>query len=172
MPADLLAPPLADEPLADEPVTAERRTVIAPPTEGRPGWVSVTRPFTPEERARYERAVREEEAAREENVHLAKAVWRTQARGTGVAPRGVMALMKLLRTDAGLSLTELAARAGMQKSSLSRLENEDRNPTVRTLERVAAALGKRLVVRVEDLDEGGRGKGEGGRDAQADRPPE
>ena len=62
-----------------------------------------------------------------------------------------MSLMRSLRTDAGVSLTDLAARAGMQKSSLSRLENEDRNPTVRTLERVAAALGKRLVVRVEDL---------------------
>ena len=127
--------------------------MIAPPTKGRPGLVSVTRPFTPEERARHERAVREEEAAREENIHLAKAVWRTQAEGTGVPPRGAMALMKLLRTDAGVSLTDLAAKAGMQKSSLSRLENEDRNPTVKTLERIAAALGKRLVVRIEDLPE-------------------
>ncbi len=64
-----------------------------------------------------------------------------------------MSLMRSLRTDAGVSLTDLAAKAGMQKSSLSRLENEDRNPTVRTLERIAAALGKRLVVRVEDLPE-------------------
>ena len=153
MPADLLTPPAADEAEADDTAVAERRTVIAPPTKGRPGWVSVTRPFTPEERARYQRAVREEEAAREENVHVGKAIWRTQARGSGVAPRGAMALMKLLRTDAGVSLTDLAAKAGMQKSSLSRLENEDRNPTVRTLERIAAALGKRLVVRVEDLPE-------------------
>ena len=63
-------------------------------------------------------------------------------------------------TDAGVSLTDLAAKAGMQKSSLSRLENQDRNPTVRTLERIAAALGKRLVVRVEDLPEEDAGPGD------------
>ena len=68
-----------------------------------------------------------------------------------VPVRGSTVLLKAFREDAGVSLTDLAAKAGMQKSSLSRLENQDRNPTVRTLERIAAALGKRLVVRVEDL---------------------
>ena len=74
--------------------------------------------------------------------------------GAGVASEEALIALKALREAAGVSLTDLAARAGMQKSSLSRLENGDRNPTVRTLERVAAALGKRLVVRVEDLPAG------------------
>jgi len=143
----LAAPAGVEEKRADE-----RRTVV-PPRDGRPGYVRVERSFTADEREAYRAAVAEEEAARAENVHLAKAVRRVRARGQGVPVRGAMSLMRSLREEAGVSLTDLAAKAGMQKSSLSRLENEDRNPTVRTLERIAAALGKRLVVRLEDLPE-------------------
>ncbi|QDT15523.1 helix-turn-helix domain-containing protein [Alienimonas californiensis] len=76
-------------------------------------------------------------------------------KGDGVRIGTTRLTLKALREAQGVSLTDLAAQAGMQKSSLSRLENEDRNPTVKTLERIAAALGKRLVVRIEDLPEPG-----------------
>ena len=108
---------------------------------------------SPEVRARHERIRAEIEAEKPELVRRGVALMLEQSRGDGLPLRGAMSLMRSLRRQADVSLTDLAARAGMQKSSLSRLENEDRNPTVRTLERIAAALGKRLVVRAEDLPE-------------------
>jgi predicted transcriptional regulator len=40
----------------------------------------------------------------------------------------------------------LAGRAGLSQPAVARLEDPDHNPTLDTLERVAAALGTRLVV--------------------------
>ena len=152
----MTAPALAAPPApAAGAAPRERRTVV-PGDPGRPGLVSVVRPFTPEEQARHDAAFAAAEAAKEDILQQAREQFLGQARTAGVPPRAAMALMKIVRGEAGVSLTDLAARAGMQKSSLSRLENEDRNPTVRTLERVAAALGKRLVVRIEDLPAGDR----------------
>lgn len=45
------------------------------------------------------------------------------------------------RDRAGLSLTELAKRAGIAKSTLSQLENGNGNPSVETLWSLAVALG-------------------------------
>ncbi|HWG65051.1 MAG TPA: XRE family transcriptional regulator [Streptosporangiaceae bacterium] len=45
------------------------------------------------------------------------------------------------RVRAGLSLTELAKRAGIAKSTLSQLESASGNPSVETLWAIAAALG-------------------------------
>ena len=55
------------------------------------------------------------------------------------------------REQAGLSLGDVAERSGIDKASLSRLENGwYPNPTVNTLARYARAIGKRLVVSLED----------------------
>ena len=121
------------------------------PTEERERLLAYVR--SPEVRARHERIRAEIEAEKPELIRRGVELLFKQSRGDGLPLRGAMSLMQSLRKDAGVSLTDLAAKAGMQKSSLSRLENEDRNPTVRTLERIAAALGKRLVVRIEDLPE-------------------
>ena len=48
--------------------------------------------------------------------------------------------VRQLRTAAGLSQEELAFSAGMKRSYLSDLERGTRNPTVRALGRIAAAL--------------------------------
>lgn len=48
--------------------------------------------------------------------------------------------VRALRIAAGLSQEELAFRAGMKRSYLSDLERGTRNPTVRALGRLAAAL--------------------------------
>lgn len=55
------------------------------------------------------------------------------------------------REQACLSLGDVAERCGIDKASLSRLENGwYPNPTVNTLARYARAIGKRLVLDLED----------------------
>jgi DNA-binding XRE family transcriptional regulator len=55
------------------------------------------------------------------------------------------------REQAGLSLGDVAERSGIDKASLSRLENGwYPNPTVNTLARYARAIGKRLALELED----------------------
>ncbi|KXS46434.1 MAG: helix-turn-helix domain-containing protein, partial [Halanaerobium sp. T82-1] len=42
---------------------------------------------------------------------------------------------------------ELADRIGTKQSAISRLENDDYNPSVEFLDKVAHALGKKLEIR-------------------------
>lgn len=49
--------------------------------------------------------------------------------------------VRLERTRRGMSQEDLAHEAGMKRSYLSDLERGTRNPTVRALGRLAAALG-------------------------------
>lgn len=48
--------------------------------------------------------------------------------------------VRRFRVERGLSQEELAFRAGMKRSYLSDMERGTRNPSVRALERIAAAL--------------------------------
>ena len=60
--------------------------------------------------------------------------------------------LRKAREDAGLSLTEVEKRTGIDKATLSRLENgKQANPTVETLVRYAAAVGKQLVLSLQEL---------------------
>src|SRR5918997_2985059 len=54
--------------------------------------------------------------------------------------RGVAANIRVLRRQAGLTLAELAAAAGVGKSTLAQLESGRGNPSVETLWAIAAAL--------------------------------
>jgi DNA-binding XRE family transcriptional regulator len=64
--------------------------------------------------------------------------------------------LKKERANAGLSLTEVAERAGMDKAAISRLENgRQANPTVATLWRYAMALGKQITWSFADIPESG-----------------
>lgn len=56
-----------------------------------------------------------------------------------------------LRMDHGLSQEALAARVGTTKSAISRLESGQHAPNVATLQKIAAALGSRLVVSFESV---------------------
>ncbi|MBI1916449.1 MAG: helix-turn-helix domain-containing protein [Planctomycetes bacterium] len=59
--------------------------------------------------------------------------------------------LKAAREAKGLSLSDLTEITGMDRSALSKLETGQRaNPTVETLVRYAAAVGKRLVVSLTD----------------------
>jgi len=54
--------------------------------------------------------------------------------------RAVAANVRALRLDAGLTLADLAAAAGLGKSTLAQLESGKANPSVETLWAIAAAL--------------------------------
>ena len=49
--------------------------------------------------------------------------------------------LKALRTQAGISQTELANRAGLNRSAIAKLEGSEREPSWETVQALAAALG-------------------------------
>ena len=60
--------------------------------------------------------------------------------------------IKLARKTAGLSLAEVSRRSGIDQSTLSHLENgHDKNPSLDTLWRYAAAVGRRLLLTTEAI---------------------
>ena len=72
--------------------------------------------------------------------------------GEFAALRPFLAGLKELREQHGLSLSEVSSRCGIEKSALSRLENgQNPNPTLDTLWRYAAAVGRRLVLKTERI---------------------
>jgi transcriptional regulator with XRE-family HTH domain len=61
-------------------------------------------------------------------------------------------LLRGARTRAGLSRSGLAAKANVPTSTISRIENEDSDPTITMLERLLAAAGARLVAEAAPAD--------------------
>lgn len=61
--------------------------------------------------------------------------------------RQVMRQIVEARQEEGLTQRELARRCGMRPANLSRLESGNANPSVATLARIAAGLGRRLEIR-------------------------
>ena len=65
--------------------------------------------------------------------------------------------LKRERKRSDLSIDDVAGRSGLDRSVVSRLENgKQDNPTVATLMRYAAAVGKRLLWSYEDLPTDGK----------------
>lgn len=54
------------------------------------------------------------------------------------------AIVRDARRHAGLSQMQLARRLGVSQAAVAKLERQGANPTVRTLERVLRATGRRL----------------------------
>ena len=50
------------------------------------------------------------------------------------------------RKDSGLTQKELAHRTGIAQSDISKLEHGNANPSLRTLQRLAAGMGKKLRI--------------------------
>jgi DNA-binding XRE family transcriptional regulator len=110
--------------------------------------------WTPEDRARH-MAIREKFQKERPTMKQLLA----SGEYVGPIPLGVyfelrLALHELKKTReaAGLSLADVAERSGIDKAALSRLENGIHdNPTVETLMRYAAAVGKKLSFTLQDL---------------------
>ncbi len=67
--------------------------------------------------------------------------------------RRIASRLKALRLERSWSLDELAARAGLSRATLSRLENAEVSPTASALGKLCAAYGltmSRLMLMVED----------------------
>jgi len=110
--------------------------------------------WTPEQRAQH-RAIREAfqtwHPGPEELIASGEAA-RLGLDVVSFPARELLQQLKESREAAGLTLAEVSARCGIDQPALSRLENGHyQNPTVDTLWRYAAALGKRLVLSAEDV---------------------
>jgi DNA-binding XRE family transcriptional regulator len=79
--------------------------------------------------------------------------------------------LKREREQCGLTISDVAKRSGLDRAVVSRLENgKQDNPTVATLMRYAAALGKRFLWSYEDLATPlTESDGKAGRAAERDR---
>lgn len=60
----------------------------------------------------------------------------------------VGAMLKHARESAGMTQEELANRLNTKKTAISRIENHAEDIKLSTLERVAAALGKQLKIKI------------------------
>jgi len=107
---------------------------------------SVNKVLTEEERVRH-RAIREQ--VEQEKPALITRGRRAKARHTML--RGAVSALKMTREALGLSLADIKASTGIEKSNLSRLENDPlANPTLDTLCRYAEAVGKEIVITLVD----------------------
>ena len=61
-------------------------------------------------------------------------------------------LVYRMRTEAGISQSELARRMGIRQPFISDIEREGRTPTVATLNRIAYATGNRLRLVSEPIE--------------------
>ena len=104
----------------------------------------VNRPLTDEHRRRHQKAREEIERRKPEFDRQAKA----DKQGF-LELAQAMKTLKREREARGLSLADVAAKSGVDKANLSRLENDPYpNPTLDTLSRIAHAIGVRLTIGV------------------------
>src|SRR6266849_4225810 len=108
--------------------------------------------WTPEDRARH-KAIREMfkdwHPSPEELIASGEAV-HFHLSGEYRALRPLLEELKQAREAAGLTLADVSARCGIDQPALSRLENgHNKNPTLDTLWRYAAAVGRRRILTTE-----------------------
>ncbi len=58
----------------------------------------------------------------------------------------IMQAMIDARTSEGLTQKELSARSGIAQGDISKLESGNANPSLKTLQRLAKAMGKKLKI--------------------------
>lgn len=54
--------------------------------------------------------------------------------------------MITLREEMNISQQELAARTGIDRADISKLENGNANPSLKTIKRIAKGLGKKVQI--------------------------
>ena len=138
-------------------------TVLTPERIARDDAIAARYEGNPSPRELYERGDIDREAY--------DRVSRLRAAGPPVRPfAGLIALLRAERGRQGLSLADVAARAGMDRAAVHKLEiGLNKNPTAETLNRYAAALGKRIGWTIADgtdgptAETGARTRGRAGR---------
>lgn len=106
----------------------------------------IYRRLTPEEQERH-RLIREQVERDKPRLTREALAHKAQLEASAAA----MQLLKREREARGLTLTEVAERAGIDKSNLSKLEKDrGANPTLETLFRIARAIGVKLTIGVQD----------------------
>ena len=114
----------------------------------------IYRPATVEEQERHKR-IREQVQEELPDIEQRARQKLAEAMQRGVTIQHTIALLKSERLKKGLSLADMKERTGIERSTLSRLENDaEANPTVDTLTKYAAAVGKKVLVVLADADEG------------------
>lgn len=58
----------------------------------------------------------------------------------------IMQAMIDARNSEGLTQKELSERSGIAQGDISKMENGNANPSIRTLQRLASAMGKKLRI--------------------------
>ena len=103
------------------------------------------RPLTDEETEHYQR-IREQIAAELPDIRR-----RARAAKPRILLKHVLKKLREERQRRGLSLADINARSGIDRGTLSKLENEeDPNVTMNTLMRYAEAVGKVILVQLEE----------------------
>ena len=103
------------------------------------------RRLTDEEADRYRR-IRQQVAAEWPEIRR-----RAKAAKPRILFKHVLKILKEERQRQGLSLADVKVRSGIDRGTLSKLENEeDPNVTMNTLMRYAEAVGKTILVQLED----------------------
>ena len=111
----------------------------------------VRRELTPGEKKRVQETRRWAQGHETEIRQLAK-IHRDHPSDSMARLEDALALLKAERLRQELSLSDVQQRTGIEQPNLSRLENEvEANPTIATLVRYAEALGKRLLIVLDDL---------------------
>ena len=114
-----------------------------------PTFKHTYRKGTPEELEHHQRLREQIEQEKPEIKKRAQEALENAMR-TGLAPRTAISTLIHERKRQGLSFEEMNSRSGIDCDSASGLENSDTDPTIKTLERYAQALGKKLLIVLAD----------------------
>ena len=102
--------------------------------------IPIFKNFSPEERARIEALRKKLDKERPEIEAMGRAFLAAEREA-----KKAIADLRAERERQGMSLADVTSRCGIGRETLSALEtNETPNPTIKTLQRYAMALGKQL----------------------------
>ncbi|MBC7967233.1 MAG: helix-turn-helix transcriptional regulator [Fuerstia sp.] len=107
-----------------------------------------TKVFTPTEGQRMQRLQAELDLGKDEIIANA----RKQLDAHDAMISKLLTDLRTAKEQQNLSLNDLQTRSGIDRAQLSRLfsQSAGTNPTLQTLERLAAACGKRVVLSLQD----------------------
>ena len=89
---------------------------------------------------------------RSANIKTEEAEVRVESVETGAESPAIYALVDARRAS-GLTQKELAERTGIAQADISKVENGNANPSLRTLRRLAAGMGMELKLEFVPQDE-------------------